>query len=186
LTDKALAAILERLGETALECGFSRTGVFDAAAVRLRQEVRDACAADKCRAYGKNWSCPPACGSLEEWEKRIREYRAGLLLQTTGALEDSFDHESMEKLGAEHNARLRSFRDKLVTVFPDGRNRLLLGSGGCKNCAQCTYPAPCAFPEKMIVSVEAAGIVVSELCKLCNIPYYFGPNTLTYTGCVLI
>jgi predicted metal-binding protein len=70
---------LERLVETALECGFSRTGVFDAAAVRLRQEVRDACAADKCRAYGKNWSCPPACGGLEEWEKRIRQCRTGLL-----------------------------------------------------------------------------------------------------------
>jgi predicted metal-binding protein len=93
----------------------------------------------------------------------------------------------MEKLGEEHNTRLRLFQEKLETVFPDGLNRLLLGSGGCKNCARCTYPdAPCAFPEKMIVSMEAAGIVVSDICKSSNIPYYYGPNTLTYTGCVLL
>ena len=24
------------------------------------------CAADKCRSYGRNWCCPPHCGSLEE------------------------------------------------------------------------------------------------------------------------
>ena len=177
----------ERLA--ARECGFI-TGVFDAAAVTLRQEVRDACAEDKCRAYGKNWSCPPACGGLEEWGKRMREYRSGILLQTKGYTEDSFDYDSMERIGEEHNRRLGAFQEKIEMLFADtagDRPWLLLGSGGCKICAQCTYPsAPCAFPGKMIVSLEAAGIVVSELCQLSDVPYYYGPDTLTYTGCLFI
>ena len=188
----------EQLVKIAGDCGFSGTGFFDTAAVRTRQEVRDACAADKCHVYGKKWSCPPACGSLEEWGERIRWYKTGLILQTQGVLEDSFDIDGMERIGEEHNTRLRVYQDKLKVFFEDAANRaagsgasgspwLLLGSGGCKNCEQCTYPdSPCAFPEKMIVSMEAAGIVVSELCQLSNVPYYYGPNTLTYTGCVLI
>ncbi|MDR0628659.1 MAG: DUF2284 domain-containing protein [Treponema sp.] len=34
--------------------------------------MRDVCAVNKCMAYGTNWSCPPACGTLEECEARIR------------------------------------------------------------------------------------------------------------------
>ena len=190
--------IPEQLTKIAGDCGFSGTGVFDAAAVTLRQEVRDACASDKCHVYGKKWSCPPACGSLEEWGRRILQYKTGLILQTRGVLEDSFDVEGMERIGEEHNTRLRVFQDKVKMFFEDAANRtagsgvsgvpwMLLGSGGCKMCEQCTYPdSPCVFPDKMIVSMEAAGIVVSELCQLSNVPYYYGPNTLTYTGCVLL
>ena len=196
-----LADVLARLEKMALDCGFSRTGAVDPAAVMARKEVREACASDKCHAYGKNWSCPPACGSLEECEKKIRRCRAGLVLQTTGSLEDSFDHESMERIGKEHESRLRAFQEKLQLFFAKpgmgksgsvknaGTDRpwLLLGSGGCRNCGQCTCPqSPCLFPEKMIVSVEAMGIQASELCKAGNIPYYYGPNTLTYIGCIFI
>ena len=179
--------ILEQLEEMARDCGFTRAGEMDAAAIMVRAEVRDACATDKCRLYGKNWSCPPACGSLEECEKRLRQYRSGLILQTTGNLEDSFDYESIERIGGEHNAHLRSFQEKLAGFFAPDRQWLLLGSGGCKNCDPCTCPElPCRFPRRMIVSVEAMGLVVSDLCKANNILYYYGPNTLTYTGCLLI
>ena len=33
---------------------------------------------------------------------------------------------------------------------------------------------------------EAYGMVVSEVCKKNDIPYYYGPGTLTYVGCVLV
>jgi hypothetical protein len=34
--------------------------------------------------------------------------------------------------------------------------------------------------------MEALGMIVSDVCKDNNLPYYYGPNTLTYVGCVLI
>ena len=179
--------ILSRLGETALECGFTKTGRLDTAAIKIRQEVREACAADKCHAYGKNWSCPPACGSLEECEKQIRRYKTGLILQTTGGMEDSFDYEAITHIGEEHNVHLRVFQEKLGLLITGDRPWLLLGAGCCKNCELCTCPhSPCRSPEKMIVSMEAMGIFVSELCKANDIPYYYGPNTLTFVSCVLL
>ena len=176
--------IQARLLGWALECGFTGTGKLDTATIIIRREVRDACAADKCRSYGKNWACPPAIGSLEEGEKRIRTFSTGLILQTTGTLEDPFDYESITRIGELHNANLRAFREKLeLHTLP----WLLLGAGGCKNCEPCHCPhSPCPTPEKMIISMEAMGMVVSELCTANDIPYYYGPNTLTFVGCVLV
>jgi len=183
----SLDVILDGLEKLALDCGFSGTGRLDPATILVRREVREACASDKCRAYGKSWSCPPACGSLEECEKRLAGFRAGLILQTTGKPEDSFDFESMTRIGEEHNAHLSDFQEKLTCFFPGAKSWLLLGSGCCTICKQCSYPeSPCNYPEKMIVSVEAMGIVVSDLCAANNVLYYHGPGTLTYTGCALI
>ena len=180
------AEILSRLGEMALDSGFTQTGRLDTATIKVRQEVRDACSADKCHSYGKNWSCPPACGTLEECEKHIRQYQAGLILQTTGSTSDSFDYESMVRISEEHNAHLRIFQEKLE-LFAPARPWLILGAGGCRNCEPCTCPrSPCPTPEKKIVSMEAMGMLVSELCAANNIPYYYGPNTLTFMGCLLL
>ena len=45
----------------ALELGFSQAAPLNIATLVPRQDVRDMCAADKCGAYGKNWTCPPHC-----------------------------------------------------------------------------------------------------------------------------
>jgi predicted metal-binding protein len=182
--DESLAATLGKLEELALSCGFTGTGRLDAATITVHKAVRDACAEDKCNSYGKSWSCPPACGSLEECEKQLKKYRTGLILQTTGKLEDAFDADAMLRISEEHNDHLLAFQEKVVTLSPYG---LLLGSGCCKICKQCNYPnSPCNFPGKIIISMEAMGIIVSDICKKNNVPYYYGPNTLTYVGCFLI
>jgi predicted metal-binding protein len=55
------------------------------------------------------------------------------------------------------------------------------------HCKTCTYPdAPCRFPEKMSASMEALGMVVSDVCKDNKLPYYYGAGTLTFVGCVLL
>jgi predicted metal-binding protein len=189
----SLDVTLNELEKLATDCGFSGTGRLNPATILVRREVREACAADKCRAYGKSWSCPPACGSLtatgslKECEKLLAGFHAGLILQTTGNPEDQFDYETMTLIGEKHNAHLYDFQEKLSFFFSGARPWLLLGSGCCKICEKCSYPeSPCNYPEKMIVPVEAMGIVVSDLCEANNILYYYGPGTLTYTGCLLL
>ena len=34
--------------------------------------------------------------------------------------------------------------------------------------------------------MEAYGLVVSDACKKTGLPYYYGPNTMTFTACVMI
>mgnify|MGYP003295702385 CR=1 FL=1 len=57
----------------ALKTGFSAAYSLDIFTLIPREDVRAVCAADKCGAYGKNWTCPPYCGTLEECAATNRE-----------------------------------------------------------------------------------------------------------------
>lgn len=70
----------------ASEAGFSRAVMFDPAILKPLPEVRDMCRADRCHVYGKNWSCPPGSGTLQEAAAIMRKYPRGILVQSTGQL----------------------------------------------------------------------------------------------------
>ena len=88
--------------ELALSIGFSHAGIIDPSKLRALPEVRDMCADGRCRRYKRSWSCPPACGTLEEAEARMHRYRCGMLVQTTAELEDDFDVEAMMEAEKRH------------------------------------------------------------------------------------
>ena len=146
-------------------------------------EVRDMCAADKCRSYGKNWCCPPACGSVEDIAERIKGYSYGIIVQTVGKMEDEFDYEAIEETAKIHKAGFAEFVKVLKKDFPD---MLPMGAGTCTICPKCSYPdEPCRHPDDAIVSMEAYGLWVSRVCEMSDIPYNNGKNTITYTSCCL-
>ena len=169
--------------ELALNIGFSHAGAIDPAKLRALPEVRDMCADGRCRRYKRSWSCPPACGTLEEAEARMHRYRCGVLVQTTAELEDDFDVDAMMEAEKRHKTNFFALAEQFRVQVPDC---LPLGAGSCTVCETCTYPdRPCRFPEKMFFSMEACGILVSEACTLAGLKYYYGARTLTYSSCVL-
>ena len=170
--------------DIALNCGFTSAGELDCSTIEVRTEVRDMCATNTCQQYNKNWACPPACGSLEECESKIKNYKKGIIVQTTTELEDSMDFEGIQELGEKHSENLKKTIEELSKMYP---NMLTLGTGFCNICSKCTYPDEyCRFPEKRISSMEAFGIVVNDVCKANNLPYNYGKNTMTYIGCFLL
>ena len=172
----------EEAARLAEETGFSHWGFFKAEGLRFLPEVRDMCSANRCNRYEKCWSCPPGCGTLEESKEKAAKYSWGILLQTTAELEDDYDGETMMEADELQKQRLETFCTKIA-----GKEDMLpMGSGSCTICKTCTYPdAPCRFPERMITSMEAYGLVVSDVCQLADTPYYYGPLTITYSSCVL-
>lgn len=114
----------------------------------------------------------------------MSHFKAGIVVQTVGDIEDSMDFEAMMDIEAEHKEHFFAANDLLKKEYPD---LLALGAGCCTICAKCTYPdQPCRFPEKRISSLEAYGIVVSDLCKRNNLAYYYGPQKIAYTSCFLL
>jgi predicted metal-binding protein len=168
--------------ELSKKCGFTEAVVLNVETLRPVPMVRDACAEGKCGAYGKNWTCPPYCGDLEECEAKIREYNRGLLLQTVGKLEKTVDTRGYARAEREHLEALHRFAEELRKSFP---NALCLGSGGCRICGKCAWPEPCRFPERACASMEAYGLFVTQVCRDNKMAYHHGPKTITYTACVL-
>lgn len=166
----------------ALDMGFDLAVPLDIGTLSPRQDVRDMCAADKCRAYGKNWTCPPHCGTLAQCEARMRGYSRGLLLQTVGKMEKSIDTKAYRRTEQRY---LELFHRLSRLVREDHPDALCLGSGGCRICKECAYPEPCRFPERACSSMEGYGLFVTQVCRDNGVPYYHGEKTITYTACVL-
>ena len=174
----------EQLAKMAEEAGFSAWAELDAAAVELKPEVRDMCAVNSCGQYGRRWSCPPGCGTLEECSARLKNCSRGILVQTCGDIEDGFDFEAMMEIEADHKEHVNQMYQALREA---GTPVLALGAGCCTVCAKCTYPdEPCRFPEKMISSMEAYGMVVLEVCRANGLQYYYGADKMAYTSCFLL
>ena len=174
----------EQLCEMARDAGFSAWAALNPATIELKTEVRDMCAANSCGQYGKRWSCPPGCGTLEECGERLKACTRGILVQTYGDIEDSYDFEAMMEIEAEHKEH---FSEMYEALRDAGIPVLAIGAGCCTQCAQCTYPdEPCRFPDKMCSSMEAYGMVVLEICKANGLQYYYGSHKIAYTSCFLL
>ena len=93
---------IKKIEQMGMEQGFSHVVLLDCDTIELKPEVRQMCAADTCHKYDKCWSCPPGCGSLEECEAKVRQYKYGIIVQTVGELEDVFDGEGMMETEARH------------------------------------------------------------------------------------
>jgi predicted metal-binding protein len=176
----------EKLAALVDSVGFECKGVACAAELVVLEAVRDMCAADKCNYYDKRWSCPPACGTLDYFREVFGHYGHVLVFQTMGQMEDDFDFEGMVASNTVHHERCLALIDALCADDSLAQATFLLTAGACVICADCAYPqAPCKYPQRMRPSMEAAGLMVNDVCAAAGIPYYHGQGTITYTSCVL-
>ena len=168
----------------ALSCGFSVAEDLDLSTLEFLPEVREMCAADRCQHYNKTWACPPACGTLEEWAEKCKWFSKGILVQTIGDCEDSYDFEARAETAKQNGINFEKFVDALVAEKIDC---LPMSAGTCIRCKECTYPdAPCRFPEDAGYSMSAYGMLVLEVCKLNSLQYYYGSDHMAFTSCFLL
>lgn len=177
---------IEELKGLVNQTGFDCIGAVRAADLQVRDEVRDMCASGRCHMYGKNWGCPPACGELDEFRALLGLCSEGFVFQTVGQLQDEFDGEAMMEAEALHKRRTEALVDALVDAGAYPQACTVLAAGTCSRCRPCAYPEPCRFPDRRMVSMEAAGLLVTDACTAAGIPYNHGKLTMAYTSCVLL
>lgn len=175
-TKDEILAIVENLG-------FSHYGILNTDDLKFLPEVRDMCASGRCNMYGHRWTCPPACGTLEEITEKAKEFSYGIVLQMTGQMEDDFDVETI--MDTEQSLK-KQFAKMTDLLMEKEIEHLPMSAGTCTICKECTYPdAPCRFPGKATPSMEAYGLVVSDCCLAAGLQYYYGPQTMTFSACIL-
>jgi len=162
--------------------GFTEAAPLKIETLQPREDVRAMCAQDKCGAYGKNWTCPPHCGTLEACAAKMQSYRQGILLQTVGKMEKTIDTKAYRRTEQQHLDRFHGLAEAMSLAFPGA---LFLGCGGCRICKKCAYPDPCLYPEMACSSMEGYGLLVSQVCRDNGLAYHYGERTITYTACVL-
>ena len=172
------------LVSAALFAGAAKAAMIRQEDIVLSASFRDICASNTCGLYGKCWVCPPDAGDIETLMEKVRGYSQGLLYQTIGTLEDSFDFEGMEAAGLKHVRLSQRLGKALKELLVPGY--LHLTCGGCRLCESCLKPEglPCRFPDEAMPSVESYGIDVYNTVKGTGLKYINGTNTVTYFGMV--
>lgn len=167
----------------AADAGFSYRAAIEMSALVPISDVRAMCAANRCGMYGKNWSCPPYCGTQEHARAELERCTGGVLVQSSARLADDFDWQGIEALLSLHKRRFENLARQARLLYPDC---LPLTAGACTLCRVCTCPQrPCRYPKRRLSSMEAYGLLVSEICVRSGLKYNYGPRTMTYTSCVL-
>jgi len=173
---------LKKCVEFARELGFETAVALDMKTLKSKPEVREMCVVNKCASYDKKWGCPPGCGTVEQCQQMMGRYSMGVLVQTVGQLEDSWDFEGIAQAAACHKERF----EKLCAMMRENGGKILpLSAGGCDLCESCAYPEPCRHPDRISYSVSAFGLLVNEVCADNGVNYYYGSDKMAFTGMIL-
>lgn len=171
--------------QAALSGGASKATVIDSSQIVLSAEFRRICESNQCGGYDKCWMCPPEIGEIDMLMDQVRSYPRGLLYQTIGQLEDSYDIEGMFAVGAQHAQVSQQIQSAVQPLLH--APFLHLSCGGCHLCERCAKRdnQPCRFPEKALSSLEGYGVDVYNTTKDTELKYINGANTVTYFGMIL-
>lgn len=172
-------SIIRLLKKHARAFAFVNTGE-----IRFDPAFRAACETNACGFYGACWMCPPDVGALEKLMGQTKSYDRALAFQTVQEIADSFDSEGMQRGARAHNRLICHLRRAAEKA---GVDCFALGAGACGGCDVCARKKgqPCAYPDRAVVPLEAAGIDVAQLARLSGLPYINGKNTVTYFGALL-
>ena len=175
----------EELIRSALAAGAAKAAVIPCDSVVTSPTFFDICKGNACGNFGRCWMCPPDIGDIHELIGRVRQYERGLLYQTIGTLEDSFDIEGMQEAGFRHARVSQQVEAAVRSLIP--ADHLHLSCGGCRLCKTCAKRTgePCRHPDRALPPMEGYGIDVYQTTRSTDLKYINGQNTVTFFGIVL-
>ena len=137
----------------------------------MNHSLRKYCEVNYCGNYGKNYSCPPACGTPEEMEEKAGRFKNVLVLQTITPVQDITDEQETRVIKHRHNQMtwglIESLSGKLQDFLP-------AMAGPCQLCEKCEKgeEKPCRFPNRVASCLSAYCIQVDKLAEACDMPYW--------------
>lgn len=157
------------------EAGFDEYKEISSADLIFSEDVFGECAKNTCGNYGKNHSCPPLSGDMEENKARFLKYDNGIIINKIVDMGEFY--EKMQSATREAGEALQKLRDLL-----EGQPVLVAGPGGCRICKTCAAidNEPCRFPEKKQYSMEGSGMDIVSMSRKFNMIYNAGDHKLGY------
>lgn len=171
----------EKIKETALSAGFTAVSLIPTADLVFRPEYRKYCADNECGNYGKNYACPPTCGTAEEMQQRIMQYKNALVFQSCSQIADIFDEALTKPLKKRHTQMtLQTVRNCYSLDLPD--SGLFIMAGPCNFCEICSLQEglPCRHEELRFSCLSAYCIDVTSLAKQCGMEISWTGNDVSF------
>lgn len=171
----------EQILALAKEEGFCGAAVIETSRIVFDRAFRPYCEENLCGQYGVNYSCPPACGTPEEMEKRVLSYPLALVLRSECEVENFAKKEKLQAGKRFHNEASIGLIKKLREAGHEG---FMVGASGCSLCKPCAMSLgeACRFPEMRYSCMSAYCIYVKKLAEDCGLKYDYEDGILPYFG----
>jgi predicted metal-binding protein len=175
----------EKIEELANDLGIDTCIDFNIELLVPEERIRAFCLENKCHNYGKNYTCPPYVGSLQEIRLKLRNFQRGFLLQYSKAIDVKGDKEGVIQTKIDFHKKVIQMEEALKER---GINTVwgMIG-GNCELCDTCKAVTnePCPYPDKARTSLEAIAIDVLTLLDKVGLDNDFHDDKITWTGCLL-
>ena len=158
--------------------------LLDTKGIGIEQRVRTICR-EECQRYDSTWACPPAVGTLEECEKKIRSYPQAIFFSSVAEVSDIMNMEEMLSTRHAHEELTTKVGQYLQS---EGYEIYILSTESCDICEKCAYTEgkPCRHLDRMHPCLESHGVVVNEIVEEQSMEYNLGGNTILWFSMILI
>jgi predicted metal-binding protein len=169
----------QEIRKMAEESGFSRVSVIRADQLVFDPSLRKYCEDNLCGNFGKNYSCPPFCGTPEEMKKKTEKYTKAWIFQTVGDVGSWEDSAEIRRVRDAHNGNSRELIRKLRE---NGQEGLTMLAGPCTACGTCAgfRGEPCRYPENVPSCISAYCMKAEEMAKTAGLEYWCGEGKVAF------
>lgn len=168
------------------ELRFDDAAVIPVEQITVRPEYRIFCEENACGNYGKNYSCPPASGTVSEMKARMQRFSNALVLRSAYYVENALDKSEAAPLKKQHNLKVRALIKALKEEGCLDQYLLILG-GPCTLCEKCAMPEgkPCLFESERASCLSAYCIDVNALAKASGMEISWSTDQISYFSLLL-
>lgn len=161
------------------ECGFHNAVWADSRELVFDASLRKYCEENLCGNYGRNYACPPDCGTTKEMEQRVRKYKRALVLQTITKVENIMDGQETKAVKKKHNQITREFVARMEKAGGQG---LTIMAGPCSLCVKCGIQegTACRFPDRIASCLSAYCINAQKMAEACGLEYWCKENHVAF------
>lgn len=165
--------------------GFANAAMVATKDIPFEPNFLICCEENLCGKYGKNYACPPDCGTTDQMRLRIQSHDWGLLVQTIWEIDDPMDGAKTKQAKGAHNRAMFQLIDALRSGGDDVA--FMIGASGCNLCTPCAIEEgeTCRIPEKQFSCMSAYCVHVQELADSTGMEYDCGPGLVAFFGMVL-
>ncbi len=161
----------------ALSLGFTSACMLETKELVFNPDFRKDCEENYCGNYGKNYTCPPSCGSVDSMRARLLRCPHALMLVSVWDL-DWRNGERLRAVRKQHN----EWAARLMADFPQPGGWQYAGASGCLLCDPCgeALGLPCRFPEQRYSCLSAYCVDVRALAERCGVEYFRKDGRLSF------
>ncbi|MDO4977128.1 MAG: DUF2284 domain-containing protein [Eubacteriales bacterium] len=144
------------------------------------KSFRKYCEENLCGFYGKNYACPPYCGTPEEMEEKVRKHQNALVLKTSYEVNDAMGGSAMNPLKKKHTKMTLSLIKEILKE--DSCDYIGVMAGPCFYCPTCKMAEgkPCTCENMRFSCLSAYCIDVTKRAEICDMKISWDIHSVSF------